>query len=386
MRTILPLPVRPGYSRAMSEWDVVLQRGRALLRQAREAGASWPGLPMQLFGDDARDANELDRRQLAWALQYAFDGASRVDAVLARTLLDQETQWRARDPQQGLGDTLEISCHLVGQARDPGDVWLLCAAKTANFDTALGLDREVLYCGGVEATLEYVRASAHPARARVLAELADAEGQPLVDAEAHARWLASTVDRFPTEPAAEPLELWIERALALGQTQVARTLVQRWAQGRDRDEGFLSSCASYLEALGDLAWASDLRGARATMLPSVFERAGELNRAGDLALRAQRWGHALEYLEHAALLHAPRPQWRELGLGRELVRTAFALAHQAPASVAPRALQLAARLAEHTPRLPPATLELAAAAAKRLEQASLAAHFTRLLEQSVVAR
>lgn len=369
----------------MSEWDVVLQRGRTLLRQAREAGASWPGLPMQLVEDGARDLNELDRQQLAWALQYAFDGASQVDAALVRTLLTQETQWRARDPQQGVGDTLEIACYLVGQARDPGDVWLLCAAKVANFDTALGLDREGLYCAGVEATLEYVRASAHPARARVLAELADAEGQPLVDAEQHAQWLASKADWFPAEPAAEPLELWIERALALGQTQVARTLVQRWAQGRDRDEAFLSSCASYLEALGDHAWASDLRGARAAMLPAVFDRAGELCRAGDLARRAGRWGHALEYLEHAALLHAPRPQWRELGLGRELVRTAFALAQQAPASVAPGALQLATRLAEHTPRLPPATLELAVAAARRLEQVPLAAHFASLLEQSATA-
>lgn len=371
----------------MSEWDVVLQHGRALLRQAREAGASWPGLPMQLIDDgskdvrDVRDVRELDRRQLAWAMQYAFDGESRIDAALARTLLDQEAQWRRRDPHQGIGDTLEIACHLVGQARDASDVWRLCAAKTANFDTSLGLDREALYSGGVEATLAYVRASAHPERARVLAELADDQGRPLIDVEQHAQWLASRATYFAADPASEPLELWIDRALALGQAAVARALVQRWAQGRHRDEEFLASCAMYHEALGDLSLACDLRGARVAMLPAVSERAGELVRAADLALGARRWVHALEYLEHAALLHAPRPQWRELGLGRELVRVAFALAHHAPPAVAPQAFQLATRLAEHTPRLPPATLELAVSAATRLEQVPLAAHFSRLLEQ-----
>lgn len=365
----------------MSEWEVVLQRGRALLRQAREAGASWQGLPMQLVDDGACDARELDRCQLAWALQYAFDRESRVDAALVRTLLEQETEWRRRAPHQGIGDTLEISCHLVGQARDVADVWRLCAAKTANFDTGLGLDREVLYSGGVEATLAYVRASTHPERAHVLAELADDEGRPLIDAEQHAQWLASRAKWCRTDPASEPLELWIDRALALGQAATARTLVQRWAQGRHRDEEFLASCATYMEALGDLSLACDLRGTRAAMLPAVFDRAGELCRAGELALRAQRWIHALEYLEHAALLHAPRSQWRELGLGRELVRVAFELAHRAPSSVSGGALQLATRLAEQTPRLPAATLELAVAAATRLEQRPLAAHFSRLLEQ-----
>ncbi len=369
----------------MSEWEVVLQRGRALLRQAREAGASWPGLPMQLVDDGLMDTRALDRRQLAWALQYAFDGQSRIDAALVRTLLEQETQWRRCDPHQGVGDTLEIACHLVGQARDASDVWQLCAAKTANFDTSLGLDREVLYCGGVEATLAYVRASSHPERARALAELADAQGHPLIDAEQHAQWLASRAAYFPDDPASESLEVWIDRALALGLSSTARALLQHWARGRHRDEAFLATCASYLEQLGDLSSACDLRGARVAMLPAVFDRAGELVRAADLALGARRWGHALEYLEHAALLHAPRPQWRELGLGRELVRAAFALAHQAPPAVAPQALQLATRLAEHTPRLPPATLELAVAASRRLEQAPLAAHFAALLEQSAIA-
>lgn len=365
----------------MSEWEVVLQRGRALLRQAREAGASWQGLPMQLVDDGSRDARELDRRQLAWAMQYAFDGQSRIDAALVRTLLEQETQWRRCDPSQGIGDTLEISCHLVAQARDASDVWRLCAAKTANFDTSLGLDREGLYCAGVEATLAFVRASSHPERARALSELADDQGHPLIDAEQHAQWLASRATYFAADPASEPLEVWIDRALELGLSSIARTLLQRWAQGRHRDEAFLATCASYLEQLGDLSSACDLRGARVAMLPAVFDRASELVRAATLALGARRWVHALEYLEHAALLHAPRPQWRELGLGRELVRVAFALAHHAPPAVAPQAFQLATRLAEHTPRLPPATLELAVSAATRLEQVPLAAHFSRMLEQ-----
>lgn len=368
----------------MVDLDALLARGRELLRDARRTGSNWGGLPPLLSEGAAADRRELDRRELAWALQYDHQPASERDLAIARRLLGDEVAWRSRSPEQGIGETMELTSWLLSRSGDPADVWLLAAAKRANFDTGCGLDLELLFCAGVAATIAYVEASARPERAAVLALLVSPDGAPRVSDQELASWQSAKSESFPSSPSEEDLTQWIERALACGYHQHARALVQRWAQGREPDAEFLAERASYLERLGDLAAAADARAALVAQLPGSLERAAALAHAASTERRAKRWARAQGHLEHAALLHRNHRGWRELGLGRELVREAFTLADEAPPQIAARAFALADEFAVQTPRLPPAALTSAIAAARKLGEVERADHYQRA--SSIAAR
>lgn len=361
----------PVHSCAMSNSNRLLLPGRTLLERLRAEREAWSLLaPRPEAGEQGEtDPRERDRMQLAWALQY---DARAQDGELLRHALEQEIEWREVAPFQGIGETLEILACLVARERRVEDVWLLARAKLANFDTDCGFDREHLVAGGVAATLAYVRGSASSAaeaRARVLELLLDEGGGPLFEEEAIAGWHAALERRHPRQPADEPLETWLNRALAVGDLAVARQLLDEWSAGcADRDVDFLGTLAHYFAELGEHVRESDIRTERLHLLSTPFDRAAERCTIAAAERRAGRWQRALDSLDHAALLHRPRPSWRELGLGRNLVLECFELATVSPAPVALAAFTLGEEFAAVTPELPPVALERRAAAEAKLKK------------------
>jgi hypothetical protein len=363
-----------GYHRAMPPHDRLLIHGRELLRWMREDRDAWPELAPQLGRDaegDEEDRSEVERLQLAWALQYEGDDG---DDELARYALQQEIAWRRVSPYQGIGETLEILAWLVARERRVDDVWLMVDAKGANFDTSCGFDLQHLVAGGVAATLGHVRGSERPEaeRKRVLEALLG-EGQECpIDEEEVSEWLELQAKGYPRAPAAEPLTLWIDRAIAVGEKALAVQLIEQWSTSEscERDSSFLAGLAYRFGELGEHDREATVRDELLLTLSSPFERAGERCRVAAAARRARQWACSLEHLDHAALLHRPRAPWRELGLGRELVHEAFELAENAATAgdlqLARRAFALGAEFAEQTPRLAPVTLESRAKAERLL--------------------
>lgn len=353
----------------MSWTNRLLEPGRELLRKVREDRAAWALLaPAPIAGGEEgeTDRHERDRLLLAWALQYDVRSS---DEALLRHALEQEIAWREVAPFQGLGETLEILGWLVARARRVEDVWLLARAKHANFDTSCGFDREHLVAAGVEATLAHVRGhGGEPARGRVLALLHGDDGAPLFTEAGVAEWMAAKERAMPRRPEDESIECWLSRAQQLGDAEAVRALLAEWSAGCvERDTDFLGTLAYHLGELGDHAEEADVRTERMLLLSTPFDRAGERCRIAACERRAGRWQRALDNLDHAALLHRPRPAWREVGLGRELVRECYELATMAPPPVAAAALALAEELAPQTPNLPPVTLALQATARARLK-------------------
>ncbi|GAA3481600.1 hypothetical protein [Streptomyces yanii] len=71
----------------------------------------------------------------------------------------------------GLAPDLTLAGFLVAEHRQVEDLWLHWTAKNISFDTALGYHLYHLLTGGIAATVEVVRASAHPERDRILKEI-----------------------------------------------------------------------------------------------------------------------------------------------------------------------------------------------------------------------
>lgn len=346
----------------MSVPDALLAHGRQLLATARDDRATWerfsPELEVVKEEDGQVDRRELDRLQLAWALQY---DATPDDAALIRSVFAHEVEWREVAPFQGIGETLEILGILIARDLRVEDVWLLGRAKYANFDCGCGFDVEHLAAAGVAATIEHVRTSARPAEERdpILARLVGEDGAPFLDDAQLSAWVALRQRHVLTPLAAESVTVWLDRALVLGEHATARQLIVEWSTDcdRERDAEFLSSLAGYWRDLGDPAEEATVRDELLLALSTPDSRAGERHRAASAARRAGHWQRALDHLDHAALLHRPRTSWRQLGLGRDFVLEAYTLAAQAPTDIASRAFVLAVELAATTPGLPPVCLE-----------------------------
>lgn len=354
----------------MSAPEALLTHGRQLLATAREDLATWtrfsPELEVVKQEDGQVDRRELDRLQLAWALQYE---ATPDDADLIRAVFAYEVEWREVAPFQGIGETLEILGILIARDRRVEDVWLLGRAKYANFDCGCGFDVEHLAAGGIAASIAHVRASSRPAEERepILSRLVGEDGAPTLEEAQVSAWLELRQRHVLASLANESIMVWLDRALVLDQRELARQLVVDWANAceHNRDADFLSSLAGYWRDLGDFAEEATARDELLLALSTPFDRASERERAAVASRRAGHWQRALDHLDHAALLHRPRRDWRKLGLGRSLVLEAYSLAAEAPPEVARAALALAEELAAVTPGLPPVCLEQKALAEAR---------------------
>ncbi len=363
----------------MSPQERLLQVGNELLAELRADRQAWKRLEVELGQDEEGleiDHHEASRLRLAWALQY---GGQPSDGELLRHALAQEIEWRELAPFQGIGETLQMLAALVARDRRVEDVWLMARAKRANFDAAAGFSAKHLVAGGVAATLAYVRAAADRTEAErkraleiLLGEEAAPDARCPISDEEVRTWLERKQQNYPRDPAAEPKTLWVDRAIAAGEPALARELLIEWTSSCDveRDAGFLSSLALRLQQLRMHQEEATARDELLLLLSTPFERAGERALAAAAARKAHQWRRALDHLDHAALLHRPRKDWLELGLGRDLVNECYLLAVDAAGSgeldVAGRAYALASEFAPKTPRLAPVTLEVQAQAEERL--------------------
>jgi hypothetical protein len=352
----------------MSIGSEMLRHGRALLDAARADRQTWKRFRVSIAkqDDSTTDLHASDRMQLTWALQY---DAHETDAELIRFALAEEVAWRSVAPYQGIGEVLETLGWLVARDRNIADLALLVEAKLANFDTSCGFDREHLFTAGVKATLAHARA--HPS----LASVVIVDGKPAHAQHEIDRWFASRAHRFVTDLEAEPATLWIDRALALGDLDLARQLVHAWSSSAET----LSLLIYYLHEVGDheAEAAARARAIEQTTVP--FDIAHQLQRLADAERRAGRTAHAFAALSRAADLHRAEPSWRELGLGRSFVQSCFELAETGDLDIARAAFALGDGFAATTPRLPPDAHESAVRAADRLAHHDRASHYRAAL-------
>lgn len=355
----------------------LLERGRELLHRLRADHDAWLLLIPRPI-DHVRDDHAGNRMQLAWALQY---DARPDDARLIRFALEQETAWRAVDPSQGVGETLEIVGWLVARDRRVEDVWLLARAKMANFDAACAFDREHLFAAGVEATIVHVSECERADKDEILGLLLDEPGAAVYTEEEIDAWLAGKAQYFARAPEQESVECWLERAFAVGATELAKELLAEWKNGRARNAAFFRSLAFYSEQLQDYAAVAEARSSLLEHEGDRFTRAAVLCDLAKAERRAGRPERALAALEQAALLHKAAPDWRGIGLGRFFVQECFEVAAACQPAEAQRAFRLGDSFARDTPRLPLVALEAGIHAAHRAGDRVSAQSYRRLTTQ-----
>lgn len=356
--------------------EQLLGEGLLLLRRLREGTSQWASLgfaPQSELGRDQFDKNATARRQVTWALQRDFQVEDR--ALLAYALAE-EVKWRHEDPWQGIGETLEILAGLAALQRDPANVWVLCRAKQANFDTGCGFDLEHAFAAGVIETLQFVRASTHPEREKVLALLLNRDGTALFDDAAIEEWLARNPGSLPLDPREQAL-VWLDRALSLERSDLARGFLDEWMLGRERDVNTLASLAYHLENLESWSEASATRKECFPSRHDPFEAASEACQIARLERKAGCPDAAEPWLGTAARLHAEHRDWREIGLGRMFVEECFRSAAALGPSGGSRLFSLAEQFAAETPGLPVVVL-IAAVEAAALVRPSRVAHFAAL--------
>jgi hypothetical protein len=337
----------------------VMEAARRDLARMRESEAAWQELrhePSTGADGHAWDANETRRAKVLWALQYDRRPG---DLPLLRFLAEQEALCRRHAPFQGLGEQAALAGFLLARHRRVEDVWRQYEIKRANFDTLLGYDVEHVLAAGVQVTVDHLRTSEHPDRDQALEYLLGAG----VDEERLREWAADEQAWFPEDPADEDPLTWVERAKLVGEGDLARAELDRWARNRPRDAGTLNQLRYHLADLGAFAEAARVQREALGFAENDWDRASAWQSLAGLERRAGEHRAAWEALRECRAALDGVAEWREFGLGRAYVEELFLLAGAAGPGLAGEVFAEAERQAREVPGLPPVVLRAAAEAA-----------------------
>lgn len=336
-----------------------MDTARRDLARMRESTAAWQELRYEHATDaegHACDANEVPRAKVLWALQY---DRRPEDLPLLRFLAEQEALCRANAPFQGLGEQAALAGFLLAEHRQVEDAWRQYEIKRANFDTLLGYDVEHVLAAGVQATIDHLRAGDHPDRDQALEYLLGAG----VDEERLEEWAQDKQEWFPDDPAREDPLTWFERALLVGDKELARAELDRWARDRERDEKTLRLLRFHLAALGEFAEAARVQRESLVFAAGDWDRASAWRTLAGLERQAGDHHAAWEALRECRAALNGVSDWREVGLGRSYVEELFLLAGAAEPGLAGEVFTEADRRAREVPGLPPVVVRAAAEAA-----------------------
>ncbi|WP_239098375.1 hypothetical protein [Micromonospora qiuiae] len=267
---------------------------------------------------------------------------------------------------------------LLAEHQRVEDVWLHWKIKRANFDTWCGYDIEHLFAAGAQATVAFVRDSEHPDRDDVLERLLDEEGQPHVSEDDLAAWLQRERSRFPLGPAAEDPLRWVHRAKFIGDGELARQWLDRWASGRQRDEETLSQLRYQLADLGAFAEAAKAQRESLVFADNPWDTASAWQSLAQLERQAGGHHAAWEALRECRRALDGVSGWTTVGLGRMYVEELFRLAAAATGTLAGVVFAEAERQALQVPGLPLVVLQAATEAADNVGDQTRAAHYQKL--------
>ncbi|MBW6439571.1 hypothetical protein KZ829_38180 [Actinoplanes hulinensis] len=348
-----------------------MDTGREELDRMRRLPAAWPELRHEAATDedgDDYDRNAAKRAQVLWALQYDRRPG---DLPLVRWLAEQEVF-------QGLTEETKLAGYLLAEFRQVDDVWLQWEIKGVDYDTWCGYDVEFLFAAGIQETIDFVRASAHPERDAVLGHLLDEEGQPIVSEQELADWFEHRRSYFPADPADEDEITWLDRARLLDDQALARHWLDRWADGRPRDRDTLTLLRHRLAEFGSYAEAAAAQRELLAFTRTAWESAAGWRSLAGLERRAGDLDASWAALRECRRVLDDVSGWTGAGLGHSYVEELFRLAADADGELA----RVVFTEAEHQSRavsgLPPATLEAAAEAAGKAGDPARAAHYRAL--------
>jgi hypothetical protein len=135
----------------------MLEKYQQILDTVRKNPKEWQQFsfqPKRNLEGHVRDVNALKRYQLLIAIQHDL---RKGDESLLVFLFRQEVDMHTEPTIQGLSPSLSLNAYLLSIFGDPKNLPLFIAAKTANFDTHCGFDREFLVCLNLQITYKQVK-------------------------------------------------------------------------------------------------------------------------------------------------------------------------------------------------------------------------------------
>ncbi|MCL2714200.1 MAG: hypothetical protein FWD68_06330 [Alphaproteobacteria bacterium] len=234
------------------------------------------------------------------------------DRDLILYLLDQEIC--ARQGSGGCGSSLQAVVFFAAELGDPSILWRIMSAKFANFDTGIVIDREAIYCCGVERTLAVLAASDHPARDRFLPAPAQAD----VD-----KWWTHQRSAFPDRWEDETDKIGTCEEIGdfeAGAEYLRKELAEKLATvapGSTEEQKLLVDARHQWGFLGRADEAARLQAKLDAFLPAApWDRASALRDALTVYTAASQFPEAASKVEPLRAALAQVDSWRTVGLGR----------------------------------------------------------------------
>ena len=263
----------------------------------------------------AFDKNEKLRYKIFIELQYDFQKS---DERLIRFLLKQEIIARENDDFQGIGRSLWLGAYLLAKFKSPNDIPLFYRAKFANFDTRCGFTKAFMYVALRDKTEKFISQN-YP---KLYPEIQNGYSE-LNLAKTLDEWWNNLCQQYPKNEADESLLDLYERAIIFDNQKLAKKYLKKWENVEPEStqkENILKN--AYLK-LGELQ----------NVIPLIKKELGTKNTNWDkvsvnidlLNVYTKMDAHldGLEVINTINKYLKKFDDWKQVGLGRMAVHTAF---------------------------------------------------------------
>lgn len=226
------------------------------LEAIRKDKSLWSGFKHEYHENEhGNDKNGLKRYALILELQY---DRKKSDKELLNYLLENEILMHQNSSRQGLFESLNLLVYLVALHKDITDILLFDEAKTANYDTFCGLDSQIFFACGVEATIDFLDSQPGIDENSFLYDLKHDLRDAYSDEEIE-EWLSFKADYYPENEEDEDIFDTLEKALTFGDIDAGRKILSTLEKEKDKYNLDDSTLFHYAQSLGEYEKAGHYR-------------------------------------------------------------------------------------------------------------------------------
>lgn len=221
------------------------------LEKLRKDQISWKDLEWKVDNqkEEYEDINELNRKKALIALQLDLQTD---DKELIKFILTEETKNYANHPLQGGSEILNEIAFLLATFKEPGHVWLMTRAKTANFDTHCGFDIENILSAGIDETFNFIKQNQHESKA-LFENYFENRNDCTYTKEDIEQWFESKRKWHFKLEEEQDNEYWLNIALEINEKSFAKILLLQIEEEAVINRDSIQNLKYYYNQLGDNA-------------------------------------------------------------------------------------------------------------------------------------
>jgi hypothetical protein len=298
----------------------MLEKYQKILDDIRKNPREWQQFsfqPKRNLEGYVRDVNALKRYQLLIAIQHDL---RKGDESLLVFLFRQEVDMHTEATIQGLSPSLSLNAYLLSIFGDPKNLPLFIAAKTANFDTHCGFDREFLVCLNLQITYKQVKKLSKAWQDKFFQYFDTNRANAKLSPKQWEVWRDAKDKQYIIGLRNKTIEQEIYLAEQLQENDIKSQKINEWIyQQTQWTEENLTTLAAYERSRKNIKGQIEANQKLITFKTTDWDKASQFQILVELYLSIKSPNEAWQKLKDGFVFLEKIPDWGQVNLGRFFV-------------------------------------------------------------------